>query len=755
MILEKSLRFLVIGAIFSLTLVPFVAPYHNYPNFLLDSGGLFFPYITGKNFAFRILVEIMAGGWLALALINPAYRPRRSWVLTAFTVFVLLIGLSNALGAYPFKSFWSNYERMDGWVTLAHLLVYLFVAASMMKTEMLWRRLFYTSLALSACVSVYGFSQILGITAIGNNSASGLTARIDATFGNPIYLAVYMLFHVFIALWLWSRVWEERGPGRRLPASLLFGSVIAINTLILFFTGTRGTMLGLLGGSLLTSILLVLFVRPAGGRARTSSLAWKIAVGYIIFLVIAAGALFLVRDAPWLKEVGFLNRLATISPSESTSMTRIINWSIAWEGVKERPLLGWGQENFALVFDKYYNPRMYKAEPWFDRVHNIVFDWLIAGGFFGLVSYLSIFAAALWALWRRGFRAVEASIFTGLLAGYFFHNFFVFDNITSYILFVTVLGYIAWRSSVFSDEPLLWQWSLPRKSALVLAVAMAILVWGAYLWINAAALDQNRLLIQAIVPQPGGIAKNLEFMNSSIGKGTFGMQEAREQLAQMASRMAGATDVDAAQKQAFYDAAVSEMQLQQNASPLDARFPLFLGIIYNSFGNYTAGAQALQRAHELSLKKQSILYEVAQNAQARGDTMGALKALEMAYSLETKNVQARIMYAALLINTGNSALADEILAPILATGEAADPRITSAYVSIKRYDKIAAVWEAFVKAQPNDSQGYFTLAAAYYGMGDTAKAIATLEAASRLSPDAAKQAADFIGQIRSGTVQLQ
>ncbi|MEK7133871.1 MAG: O-antigen ligase family protein [Patescibacteria group bacterium] len=736
MILEKALRFLVIGAIFLLTIVPFIV-----------ADTMFFPFITGKNFTFRIIVEIMAGGWITLALLNPQYRPRRSWILTAFTVFVLIIGLADALGAYPFKSFWSNFERMDGWVTLAHLLVYLFVVASVMTTEVLWRRLFYVTLALSACVSVYGFSQILGISAIGNNSASGLTARIDATFGNPIYLAVYMLFHVFLALWLWSRVWEECGPERRLLPSILFASVIVLDTLILFFTGTRGTMLGLLGGSILTALLLVVF-------ARTTPLAWRIAVGYIAIIIIVAGGFWMVRDAAWVERVGFLNRLATISSSENGVKARFINWSIAWKGIQERPILGWGQENFALVFDKYYDPRMYAQEPWFDRVHNIVFDWLIAGGFLGLFSYLSIFVATLWALWRRGFSIVERSIFTGLLAGYFFHNFFVFDNISSYILFTTVLGYIAWRSSVASAEPPLWQSTIPRSAGVAVAVVAVLAVCSAIYGINAAALTQNKMLIRSMVPQAEGIEKNLELIKLTVDKGAFGTQEAREQLAQMASRIAGASDVSPAHKQAFYDLAVSEMKKQQQASPLDARFPLFLGIIYNSFGNYVAGAEALQQAHEISLQKQSILYEVAMNARARGDMAGALRALKAAYDLETANVQARIQYAAALILTGKNVEADQLLAPIIATGEAADPRIASAYLAGKQYGKIAGVWEGYVQAHPSDAQGYFTLAAAYYGMGDRPKAITVLEKASLISAEAATQAADFIQQIRNGTVQL-
>src|SRR3990167_333549 len=53
MILEKTLRWTVLASIFLLTLIPF---------YIAQS--LFFPFITGKNFSFRILVEIMTAGWL-------------------------------------------------------------------------------------------------------------------------------------------------------------------------------------------------------------------------------------------------------------------------------------------------------------------------------------------------------------------------------------------------------------------------------------------------------------------------------------------------------------------------------------------------------------------------------------------------------------------------------------------------------------------------------------------------------------------
>src|SRR3990167_7882880 len=182
MILENTLRWTVLASIFLLTLIPF---------FIAQS--LFFPFITGKNFAFRILIEVATAGWLALALLYPSYRPRRSWILAAFALFVLVVALADALGAYPFKSFWSNFERMDGWVTLAHLFVYFVVAASILNTEKLWRNFWHVSLGVSVLVALYGLLQLAGIASLNPGFSSA--ARIDATFGNPIYLAVYMLFH--------------------------------------------------------------------------------------------------------------------------------------------------------------------------------------------------------------------------------------------------------------------------------------------------------------------------------------------------------------------------------------------------------------------------------------------------------------------------------------------------------------------------------------------------------------------------------
>lgn len=740
---ENTLRWVAIGAVFLLPVVP-----------LIVANNLFFPFITGKNFAFRILVEVMAAAWLALALSLPQYRPRRSAVLGAFALFVVVIGVADAFGAYPFKSIWSNYERMEGWVTLAHLLAYVAVAVSVLNVENLWRRMWQWSLFISLCLSFMGIFQVFGIFSSAGGT-SGLSGRVAATFGNPIYLAAYMLFHIFIAGMLLAQMLKVREAGKRLAPALFYGGVIGLDTLALLLTGTRGAMLGLIGGALLTLILLSL----APGKR----LLRRITIGAFIGLIVAGGALYLARDTAFVNSVGFLGRLASISLTDNTTKARFLNMSIAWQGVKERPVLGWGQENYALVFDRYYDPRMYAQEQWFDRVHDSIFDWWIAGGTLGLLAFLGVFGAALWVLWRAiltrraedVFSHEERSILTGLLAAYFVHNLTVFDNITSSILFATVLAYIAYREMTAGKTAPLVRAGLSPRALLItapLCVAfLALAVWG----VNAKAYAANRALLSGMQPQSQGLSQNLALFEKAISYGTFGTQEVREQLAQIAVQIISSNEVPADVKQKFKAAAVSELEKQAALSPLDARFPLFAGSVLAAAGDYANAAALLEKAHQLSPAKQTILYELGQNAYFRGDADAAARYFEEAYKLAEDNITARIYYAMLLIRIGRDGEAEHILAPIIPTGQAADQRILAAYVDRKQYAKLIPLWEARVKAMPADAQAYFTLAAAYYAVGERAQALATLERAALLGPEVKAQTDPLIAQIKAGTLKMQ
>lgn len=781
---EKILRWIVLVGVFAL---PFIC--------LIVATWLFFPFITGKNFLFRIIVEAITFCWLALCLINPKYRPRNNWIFGAFLVFIVIMAIADAQGVNPFKSFWSNFERMDGWITIAHLFCYTVVAACVINAENLWRRLFELTIGISVFVDLWGFSQILGVVALGQGGSSGLGARIDATFGNPIYLAVYMLFHVFLAAlliyqsgkerWLtWERIAfpvalvigllyvaaQSAASGNTLSwiavvlylvvlacigglmtlrRSYLLWFVIALDTIALLFSGTRGATIGLIVGAIL-AFLLYAFLSPGAKRMRSY------AVGAIVIAIVLSGGLWLARGTALVQNISILQRLSTISTQDTDVASRIINIEIAWKGIEERPILGWGQEEYSIVWDKFYDPRLYPDEQWFDRVHDIVFDWWVAGGTLGLLSYLSLLFAYLWVLWRtKGFDLAEKSILTGLLAGYFIHNLTVFDNLTSYILFGTVLAYIAWRAGEAGDLPRI---PFPQISsaAAPAALAGAILLSLGTMWaVNWNAYQQNLAILAGLSQQSGGLSQNFASFEQAVSYGTYGEQEAREQLVQVATELSGAQDVATSTQQQFASFAAQQMLLQEKAAPLDPRFPLFLGTMLDAYGDYTDAQPQLQQALTLSPDKQTILFELGLNAQARGDTAGALNYFETAYTLEPDYLDARLYYAAAAIEAGDNATATQLLAPVIASGEAADPRIASAYASRGEYSAMIPIWQAAIKADPTNAQNYFTLAAAYYEAGNSAQAIATLQAAESAVPSSASEAQQAIQEIKSGSVKTQ
>lgn len=731
MTLEKTLRWIALAGIFAL---PFIV--------LIVSRTLFFPFITGKNFTFRILVEIVGGAWFALALVNPMYRPRRSWIVLAITAFVLVIGIADMFGVNPFKSFWSNYERMEGWVTLAHLLVYFLAAVSLLTTETLWKRWWQTSLAVSAMVSFYALLQLTGFVTM--NQQSGM--RLDATLGNATYLAVYMMFHIFIAAIFLAKSWVEKRTQRPM-AVFAYGSLILVETLVLFFTATRGAMLGLIGGALLASLILII-------QAPRSRVAWRAGVG-VACVISVLGAVWLVRDSEFVKRIEPLQRLASLSFTETTIKSRFMNVGMAFQGFKERPILGWGQENYAVVFDKNYDPRMYGQEPWFDRVHNVIFDWLIAGGLLGLLAYLSLYAAALVSLWRgSSFAPFERALITGLLAGYLFYLLFTFDNILSYLLFFSLLAYIAMRST--KDARPIFEKSAVSVSIFPFIVAlMVICVWGIAWFVNAHALAANKLIIFGLSPQPEGVMKNLEYFKESIAYGSAGTQEAREHLSQSASQVVSNSQVPVDVRQAFIETTVQEMQKQMQDSPLNARFPFFLGILLDAYGDYENARLALLRAHELSPRKQSIMFELGLNALARADTAEAMRVFKEAYELEPAYPDARLFYAAVAIHTGNEAIEREMIPILIEHDQSLELRILSAYATKGRYDAIAALALARIEKKPQELQPRLTYAAALYKMGEKNRAIAALENLKLALPSSAAQADSLITEIRAGTLQVQ
>ncbi len=703
---------------------------------LIVSASMFFPFITGKNFVFRIVVEIIFAAWILLALRLPELRPKRSYFLYALSAFLFIMLVADAFGANPFKSFWSNFERMEGYITLAHLFAYFLVASSILQTEKLWLRFFATSVGVSALLGFYGILQLTGKIVINQGGV-----RLDGTFGNAAYFAGYMLFHFFLTLFLLARhrvgVW----------AKWSYGVALILQLFVLYFSTTRGSAVGLVGGLVISTGLAALLGRDQPRLRKWAGISF-------VCICLLVGVFYVAKTSKFVVGNPVLTRFASISVEDAGP--RFMVWGMAFQGFKEHPLLGWGQENFNFVFNKYYNPHMWAQEQWFDRTHNVVFDWLIAGGLFGLLSYLSLFVFSLYYLWRRregnpSFTIVEKSILTGLLAAYFTHNFFVFDNLTSYLLFFSFLAFL---HTHFAGRPLGEKKSFDTLASQggfsAATTALAVILCLSLYFLNVKQIQAATDLIDALRPQIGGLPENLKAYDRALARNSLARQEIAEQITQTGSSVIADPSAPREVKEGFVALAVKALNAEIATVPDDARHQFFLGTFLSRIGRVSEAIPVLERAHLLSPQKQTISFELASAYLNTGRASDALALLKSAFETAPDFGNARIIYAAVAISQKQFQLADQLLAPLAGTPEASDDRIIRAYYEAHFYSKVLTLWEKRVARAPKNPQFKISLAAAYFLNGNKPKAIETLQEALALKPEAKAEIEKYIADIRAG-----
>jgi len=725
--MNKILKYFLLAGIF---IIPFIA--------LIISGKMFFPFITGKNFVFRILTELLLGGWAILALFDKTYRPKFSWLLVSVLSFVGVIALADIFGANPFKSFWSNFERMDGLISLIHLAGYFVVAGIVLNTEKLWNKFWNTSVAVSVIVGIYGFLQIADKIKINQGGV-----RLDGTFGNASYLAIYMFFHIFITAFLlvkWhGAIWMK----------YVYGAIIILQLVILYFTATRGALLGLVGGVFLSTLLISIFEKQNKQNR-------KIAIGVLIAVVALIGIFFVAKNTRFINNNQVLGRLSSISLEEGATRFKI--WNIAWQGVKERPILGWGQENFNFVFNKYYNSSLFDQEPWFDRVHNIFFDWLIAGGILGFLAYFSIPILTLFYLWRRleeRLSITEKSIFTGLLAGYFFHNMLVFDNIMSYILFFSIAAYIYALSKTKTKTKMNFDnigievSDKDKDNGMnrIFAPLIIIVVIFFLYFFNIKGVLSARALIRGI-SQQSSFDINIANLEKALAYNTVGKQEVIEQMALAALRMrSGGADIETQTK--FFELANREMSKFVEENPDDARIRIFYASLLNNFNLYDRALPHLNKAVELSPNKQTIQFELGTAYLNKGETKKAFGIFENTYNLAPDFKEARIIYRVGAIYAGKETEINEIIGPV-SDQDRIDARIVNAYVKINRFDEVVKSWQIATEREPKNARFHLSLGAAYLQIGQRQKAIEEIQKSIDLDENLKEQGEFYIKEIKAG-----
>ena len=518
--ISRTESFLLHFTKFVIYLVPFV------PLYIAPS--IMFPYITGKNFAFRILVELAAASWLGLIAVNKEYRLRNSAMVLSVLVFTFIVGLADLFGVNPYNSFWSNYERMEGYITVLHLVLYFLIIKNIFRTRKDWILFFSIYVTVSVFVSLFAVIEPLSVIQAENYIEEYGTRRAS-TIGNPPFLASYLVLSSFLGLILIVMT-------KKIYLKLLYLLSVAINSIVIYVTASRGAILAAVIGA--TVIGSSLFLRKLGDS--NIKRVKKNAVSSIVALLILVPVIFFAyQNYDVIKKNKTISRFAMMFNSDPSVETRFYTWKIAWNGIKENPVMGWGQENFTGVYS--VNPIPHEGKlVWMDRAHNIIIDWLINAGMLGLLSYLAIYGTVFYNLWNNLKRKIisenETIIIATAIVAYFIQNLFTFDTINSYLIFFTLIAYVdniaSMRSPSFLNLHNTMNFNANAKSICATLIALSAIAYISY-QINYNPVRQLTAYsqISMSLPQYTSFSKLLDDFKKALSYRSLGDNYIREQMA--------------------------------------------------------------------------------------------------------------------------------------------------------------------------------------------------------------------------------
>lgn len=398
---------------------------------------------------------------------------------------------------------------------------------------------------------------------------------------------------------------------------------------------------------------------------------------------------------------------------------------------------------------------MYAQEQWFDRVHNIFLDWLIAGGLPGFLLYLSLFVFGMYYLWlyrkeEKIFNSSEKALFTGLFAAYMVHNIFVFDNLISYLFFMSTLAYLHVRVSGSEKRIMEQKEVAPETTLTIVAPAMLVIAVGLVYVLNVTGIKTGRLLIETYKPQEGGVIKNLELYQQAYAYNFIGRQETAEQVVQAASQVVSAESIDAQTKQTFVSGAIKMLQSEIDRSPDDARLQIFMGTFLNTVGQVGEAKTYLEKGLTLTPKKQTLLFELGLASINGGDVKAGVEYMKEAYDLAPEFDRAVIFYAVSLIYDNQLDEAKKLLTNKFGTYIVDDNALLSAYFASRDTASIVEIWKLRAEKNPTDPQMLIGLAAAYMNAGDKKSTLSTLEEVKVTFPDLADQIDSYIKEVKAG-----
>ena len=506
-----------------------------------------FPFVVGKALYSRAIIEIVFGLWALLAIAKPSYRPPRSALLVLLAIVPGVALLAACTGVSVQRSLWSTYERMQGVVDLAHWFAFALVLVSVVRHASQWRTLLNLNLAASALMALLAIARFHGADVpFYGDLPERDWPRIAVALGNPTYLSAYLLVNILVAAGFIAQSCVRQPPSSPQPAGrrgqpgkslreasndngrpwaiwkrrFFWASVAALDLWAWTLSGSLGALAGLAGG-----IGFLMLCLPWGRTAilRGIGLAGLLAGTVVLTLI---GWYRSDADSAAPSSLPLLQRLIEVDVQDLSIQARVNAWDAGLKGFADAPLLGWGPENYLVVFGRHASGQLGKGVTWIhDYAHGKFIEELATKGLLGISSYLALWLFAFFIV-ARAVRTLDAKarilpLFVGAaLAAEFVRNQFLFETATGSLQCMLLLAFVAHLETVRkAATPDRERWRFVRHIGVRAAVAAATAAtvgigivgnYGAY-----AAADAIRAMVSS--NDAGRIRRHFERAVASFG----------------------------------------------------------------------------------------------------------------------------------------------------------------------------------------------------------------------------------------------
>lgn len=691
---------------------------------------LLFPFITSKQLPFNILMEFLLVIWLVFIWRYPQYRPRKNFISVGLVVYFLAI-LASCLVSVDFNlSFWGDAERMLGFFHLAHFLIFYFILITVFRTWQDWQLLFGSSVAVATLVSLIGL--------LGENGYS--------TIGNTAYVSGYLIFSIYFTVILFFRT-----SNKQLRWLYLFPLVI----MLLEFKNmkTSGAIIGL-GVSVLIMILLV-------GLTHVNKKVRRLSLVIFMLALLALAGIFSQREAAWFQN-SFLKNLTS---QKVTFQTRLISWRGAAADFKYHPIFGTGFGNYAVIFDKHFTSKFYDyttGDTYFDRAHNNLIDIVSTTGLVGLVSYLSIFAAVGYYLFREfkanGYRSsgeyhglnnIEVITIISLLSAYFIQNLAIFDSFSTFLGLMSIFGFIYWlnqrRQGETDDRPEP-KMVIKNESTELLVLGGLLLI--AFIFCNHYNFKTWKMFKQTIDGYAQIASGRLE-TGAAIYKEALSdrplERDSRVTLINLVSSNLALFDTVSKERATeIFDYTISLAKKNVSYHPGDSMMQLQLAQVLDVAARYhyqdlekfnlysTEAMQAVAKSIEASPKRATTYFVKAQMQLMRMENEEAIKTMEQAISLNPNYSEGHCRLAQMFflidepqygsaLSTALNACVDKGGVATIVSENMLKLAINH-YSDVKDYERAAVLSERLASISEPDPEVWYNLAKLNYVIGNVEKA---------------------------------